>query len=92
MKQVKRHSVLHDPKYRNMVVQLVAIRKRLELTQAEFAKLLQTRQPEISKIERFERKLDVVEFIAWLEVFSEAEKTNIHKIWKEMYDHYCESD
>ncbi len=91
MKRIKRTSTVHDPKYRNLVGLLVKIRKRVNLTQAELAEKLGVTQPDISKIERFERKIDALELIEWLQVFSHEERVNVHEIWKEVYQNYCKS-
>lgn len=91
MKRIKRTSTVHDPKYRNLVGLLVEIRKRVNLTQAELAERLGVTQPDISKIERFERKIDALELIEWLQVFSHEERVHVHEIWKEVYQNYCKS-
>ena len=89
MKRIKRVSTLHDTKYRNLVGLLVEMRKRTGLTQVELAEKLGVTQPDISKIERFERKIDALELIEWLQVFSDEERVNAHEIWKEVYQNYC---
>ncbi|NNM58527.1 MAG: helix-turn-helix transcriptional regulator [Legionellales bacterium] len=91
MEKNRRISTLYDQKYRNLVARLVTIRKRINLTQAGLAQKLGVSQPDISKIERFERKIDILEFIQWLQVFSENEHIEVHEIWKEIYEGYCKS-
>lgn len=90
MKTIKRTSTVHDQKYRKLVGLLVATRKSIGLTQAELAEKLGITQPDISKIERFERKIDALELIEWFQAFSHDKHIKADKIWKKIYENYCE--
>lgn len=61
----KNRSTIHNPRYRNIINKLVKQRKDAGIKQEEVAKAINLTQPDISKIERFERRLDVLEFIDW---------------------------
>ncbi len=61
-----RASTIHDNRYRTLVNQLVELRQNAGLKQIELAELLGITQPDISKIERFERRLDALELVDWL--------------------------
>lgn len=54
---------VHTPKYRALLNTLVDARKSRKLSQAELAEELGRAQTFISKYERGERRLDVIEFI-----------------------------
>lgn len=91
MSKLKRASTLYDQKYRDMVGILIAYRKHAGLTQSELAARVGVSQPDISKIERFERKIDALELIEWIRVFSCGEFDAAYEIWKEIYEKYCKS-
>lgn len=89
MKKIKRTSTLHHQKYHRLVERLIATRKQIGLTQAELAQKLGITQPDISKIERFERKIDALELLEWFHVFSLNRQIDINEIWTEIYSDYC---
>jgi transcriptional regulator with XRE-family HTH domain len=53
----------YDQFYRGLVTRLIEKRKALGLTQVEVAKILKTDQSRISKFERLERRIDLVDYI-----------------------------
>lgn len=55
-------TIYHDD-YRMLINKLIMIRKNTNFTQLEIAQKLQKPQSYIAKIENFERKLDVLEFV-----------------------------
>lgn len=54
---------LHDPRYSSLRILLAAERERVGLTQVEVAERLRKPQSYVSKYERGERRLDVVEYL-----------------------------
>ena len=58
---------IHSASYKVLLELLVRAREGRALTQTELAARLQTTQSSISKIERGERRLDVVELHGWCE-------------------------
>jgi transcriptional regulator with XRE-family HTH domain len=56
---------IHSASYRVLLDLLVSAREARGVTQVELAKRLQMTQSAISKVERGERRLDVVELHAW---------------------------
>ena len=56
---------IHSPQYRVLLDLLVAARQKQGVTQAELAKRLEMTQSSVSKVERGERRLDVVELHGW---------------------------
>jgi len=61
-----RHNSLYDPRYRAIISKLVQARKDAALNQRELAERIGIGQPELSKIERFVRKIEVLELIDWI--------------------------
>lgn len=72
------HSTIHQPRYKALIRKLIAIRLEAGLKQEDMARSLGLTQPDVSKIERFERKLDALEFIQWLETTGGNFKTVSH--------------
>ena len=72
---------VHTPKYRVLLKILVEARKSKKVSQAELAEKLGRVQTFVSKYERGERRLDVIEFI---EVASALELDAINVIRKLM--------
>ena len=56
---------IHSASYRVFLDLLVEAREGCGVTQVELAKRLATTQSAVSKVERGERRLDVVELHAW---------------------------
>lgn len=70
MKNESRQSTIHDPRYKELVQALTAMRKKANLSQSDLAKSLGFSQSDISKIENCERRIDVIEVLDWQEVCS----------------------
>lgn len=56
---------IYQPAYQTLIRHLVDLRKSKGLTQVTLAKALSKPQSYVAKIEGCERKLDVLEFVAW---------------------------
>lgn len=57
---------IYDPRYQALISDLQKLRKSRHLTQADMANFLCKPQSFIAKVERCERRLDVVELHDWL--------------------------
>jgi transcriptional regulator with XRE-family HTH domain len=55
---------LHEASYRLLLERIRSVRRAADITQAELAEKLGTDQSFVSKYERGERRLDVVELLA----------------------------
>jgi len=67
---------IHNPRYKALIKELISLRKSMALKQEDLAKILGLTQPDVSKIERFERRLDALELLDWLEAVGvSVEKT-----------------
>lgn len=54
---------IHTPPYQRLLALLIAARKAAGLTQQELSEKLGRPQSYVSKVERGERRLDVIEFL-----------------------------
>lgn len=59
-------STIHDQRYIKLIEQLISARKAAGITQEALAEALQTEQPTISKVESFDRRIDIIELYDWL--------------------------
>lgn len=77
---MKRQKSIHDEQYHYLLEQLVLERKRLGLSQAEVATSLGMTQPDISKIETGERRVDVMEFKNMISVYRVKENKKLNEL------------
>lgn len=61
-------ATIYDPKYKAIIKGLVDLRMAKSLKQEDIAKALGLTQPDISKIERFERRIDALELARWIKI------------------------
>ncbi|MEQ1304442.1 helix-turn-helix transcriptional regulator [Acinetobacter radioresistens] len=59
-------SSIHDPRYKNLIKELIQIREFKNITQVELATSLKKPQSYIAKVENLDRRLDVLELYDWL--------------------------
>ncbi|MDG6897015.1 transcriptional regulator [Actinobacillus delphinicola] len=71
---------IYKERYRSIIQKLIARRKELNLTQQQIAAKLNKPQSYIAKIEGFERKLDVLEFIEICEAIELDPSSVLHDI------------
>ncbi len=57
---------IHDPRYVSMIKRLKRLRKERNVSQVMLAERLQWKQQDISRVESFVRRLDVIELYDWL--------------------------
>jgi transcriptional regulator with XRE-family HTH domain len=72
----------HTPEYRQLVTLIEETRKSVGLTQQEVARRLQKPQSYIAKVEGAERRIDVIEFIA----FAKAYEVDPLELFKRMIE------
>jgi transcriptional regulator with XRE-family HTH domain len=68
----KRPATIHDPRYKRIVNLLIEARKSAGLTQVQLAEKIGLPQPDISKIERCERRIDALELVDWCKVTKQS--------------------
>jgi len=59
-------SSIHDPEYHRIVTALVCLREKAKLSQKALAQEIGLTQPDVSKIERRERRIDILEALRWV--------------------------
>ncbi len=59
-------SSLHDPRYRALIEKLIKLRESKVMTQVELASSLKKPQSYITKVENFDRRIDIIELQDWL--------------------------
>ena len=67
-----RQNSLYDPRYRFIIHRLISARQSAGLSQDELATRIGVGQPEISKIEHFARKIELLELIDWIKATESA--------------------
>ena len=74
---------IHNTLYQKLVRELTQERVRLNISQGELAAQVGLNQSDISKIEKFERRLDVLEFSMILKALRVQESARLQKLVKE---------
>lgn len=59
-------SSIHDPEYHQIVDALIILRESAKLSQKAIAQAIELTQPDVSKIERRERRIDILEALRWV--------------------------
>lgn len=77
---MKRNKTIHNNLYTNLIEALSRERKRLGLSQTDVASCIGMRQSEISKIESFERRLDILEFKELLKIYHVEDNLELKKL------------
>ncbi len=74
---------IHDHLYRTLINELAQERVRLNISQGELAAQIGLNQSDMSKIEKFERRLDVLEFAMILKALRIDENLRLQTIVKD---------
>lgn len=68
---MSRVNTIYDDRYRSIISLLVSIRAEHKISQLDLAKHLNMRQSDISKIETFVRRADLLEIFDYLQAISD---------------------
>ncbi|MDM8548316.1 helix-turn-helix domain-containing protein [Candidatus Venteria ishoeyi] len=79
---MKKGKTIHDQRYQSLISELAKERIRLSISQGELAAQIGLNQSDISKIEKYEKRLDVLEFSMVLEALRIDENTRLQQIVK----------
>lgn len=79
---MSKEKTIFDPQYRSLIDELTIERKRLSISQQGLAEAIGVKQPDISKIEKFERRLDVLEFSLILKALRVTDNARLQGIAK----------
>jgi len=77
---MKKFKTIHDKCYQNFISELAKERVRLNVSQAELAANIGLNQSDISKIEKFEKRLDILELKRILEALRIANNMQLQKM------------
>jgi transcriptional regulator with XRE-family HTH domain len=65
-------SSIHDPRYQNLIKELIKIRELKNITQVELATSLKKPQSYIAKVENLDRRIDILELHDWLSALDKS--------------------
>lgn len=82
--QNTRTTTIYDARYKKAIQILIRARKTAGLSQSDLAEKIGLSQPDISKIERIERRLDITEFFDILRVVSNSDSSFFEQILREV--------
>ncbi len=82
--QNQRASSIHDPRYKRAIEILIRARKSAGLSQTDLAEKVGFTQPDISKVERLDRRLDLTEFFDVLHAISDGDRAVFDQLWNEI--------
>lgn len=71
---------IHNALYQKLITELTQERIRLNVSQGELAQQVGLSQSDISKIEKFERRLDVLEFAMLLKALRIGDNPKLRQI------------
>lgn len=80
---MNKSKTIYDEHYQGLIIELTKERIRLNIPQGELAMQIGLNQSDISKIEKFERRLDVFEFSKILKVLRVSENKRLQNIVKD---------
>lgn len=80
-----KNKTIHDKQYKEIINYLRTIRKENSITQIEMAKHLNLRQADLSKIENYDRRLDLQEALNWIALCTDSKPRKMLKILIKIY-------
>ncbi len=83
MRAMKKAKTIFDQRYQRLISELAKERIRLSISQDELAAQVGLNQSDISKIEKYEKRLDVLELSMLLKALRIEENTRLQKVVKE---------
>jgi len=81
----RRYSTIHDSRYKRLIEILIDRRSEAGVSQAALAAGLGICQPDVSKVERFVRRIDALEFFDWVIALGVLTKHDPKEILGELY-------
>lgn len=79
---LEKQKSIFEPKYRNFIVSIVNQRKAVHMTQRDLAKKLGVAQCYVARIETHERRIDLMESIAFMRAIQMSDEQIIDEIKK----------
>lgn len=81
----KRFSTINDSRYRKLVEILIERRVSAGISQATLSSKLGICQPDVSKVERYVRRIDALEFFDWVIAISALSNSDPQEILGDIY-------
>ena len=81
----KRVPTIHDSRYARLIELLVSERVRACIPQTMLASELGIEQPDVSKVERLVRRIDMLEFFDWVNALAALSNTDPGKILSDLH-------
>ena len=81
----KRFSTIYDSRYRRLIEILIEHRSDAGVSQAALSAELGIGQPDVSKVERFVRRIDALEFFDWVIALGTLTNCDPKEILDELY-------
>lgn len=92
MNEGSRHqSTTHNPVYQELIRLMVKARVENEVTQIEVAKFTGLVQSHISQTENYQRRLDLLEALRYIDGATKGDKHKAKEIWNRLLDEYYKS-
>lgn len=82
-RNMSKRKTIHDERYRGLISCLTNERIRLSISQGELAEQIGLNQSDISKIEKFEKRVDVLEFTLILRALRISDNFHLQQKVKE---------
>jgi predicted transcriptional regulator len=79
---MSKNKTIHDKRYQSLISELTKERIRLSISQGELATSVGLNQSDISKIEKFEKRLDVLELSMVLKELRINENIRLQRVVK----------
>lgn len=81
----RRASTVHDSRYRRLIEILIDRRSNADISQAALAAMLGVCQPDVSKVERYVRRIDALEFFDWVIALGTLANCDPKEIMDDLY-------
>jgi transcriptional regulator with XRE-family HTH domain len=81
----KRSSTIHDARYRRLIEILIESRVSAGISQLKIAVELGISQPDVSKVERFVRRIDALEFFDWVIALAALSNNDPKELLSDIY-------
>ena len=82
----KRPPTIHDSRYAELIELLIAERVNASISQTTLADKLGIEQPDVSKVERLVRRIDVLEFFDWVNALAQLSNDDPRRILSALHN------
>ena len=75
---------IYDPRYRLAINELANLRRQAQLSQKKLGDAIGLSQSDISKVENFQRRIDIIEFLDWVRMVTSDDTVTIMELWEKI--------